>query len=41
MTEVATISKLFSREALAELVFAIPSISKMGAMMSNTTMATV
>ena len=41
MTVVATISKLFRSETLAELVRAMPSISKMGAKMSSTTMATV
>ncbi len=39
--EVATISKLFNRDTLAEVVLAMPSISKMGATISNITMATV
>ena len=39
--EVATISKLFSSDTLAEFVLLIPSISKIGAAISNTTIATV
>ena len=39
--EVATISKLFNKDTLAELVLAMPNISKMGAIMSNTTIAMV
>jgi hypothetical protein len=41
MREVATISKLLSREALAAVVRAMPSMSKMGAAMSSTIMAMV
>ena len=41
ISDVATISKLFSSDTLAELVRAIPSISRMGAAISSTTMATV
>ena len=39
--EVATISKLFSRAALAAVVRFRPSISRMGAAMSSTTMPMV
>lgn len=41
MREVATISKLLMREALAELVCVNPSMRRMGAAISSATMATV
>ena len=39
--EVATISKLLSRDTVEELVRATPIISRIGAAMSNTTMARI
>ena len=39
--DVATISKLFNNETLAEFVLVIPSINKIGAIMSKTTIAIV
>ncbi len=39
--EVATISKLFNNDTLAEFVLAMPSISRMGAIISNNTIAIV
>ena len=39
--EVATISKLLRRDTLAELVRAMPIIRRIGAAISNTTIATV
>ena len=39
--EVATISKLFSKEALAEVVFNRPNIKKIGASISKTIMPIV
>ena len=41
ISEVATISKLFSSDALAALVRSRPSISRMGAAMSSTIMPMV
>ena len=41
MRAVATISKLFSRAALAAVVRVRPSISRMGAAMSSSTMPAV
>ena len=41
MTDVATISKLFKREAFAAVVFASPAIRQIGAAMSRTTIPTV
>ena len=41
MIEVATISKLFSSDTLAEVVRATPAISRMGAAISSTTIAAV
>ena len=41
ITEVATISKLFRSDTLAELVCIIPNIKNMGAAISRSTIATV
>ena len=41
ITDVATISKLFIKEAFAAVVLAKPIIKKMGAIISNTTIPTV